>query len=578
MNFSHDYILKHKSYIDNRIRTIAGEDDAEPEKSVPVYDVIAYLIHNRKPEKSCLSKEAMTALEELKELQSRWDTLYWGDMPGYIYLELQKKADKNCKGQYFTPPYIVDYIVREALTPWKKGMKILDPACGSGQFLLSALRKICEICDVPVKSSEGVKLLESCIAGFDIDDTAIEIACYNLADVTGADLSDINIVKKDFLIRDELLNDKKTAAEQFEFILGNPPWGSGFSKEEKRYFQRNYLSSRSGVNSFTLFIERGFDYLSKGGRLAYLVPESLLNIKAHRSSRELILGSSLIEMIVSWGEMFKKVFAPSVSIMLKESSDPGGMSSNIVKIRSGREEPGTETLVPQESFRGGYESIFNINYSKRAVSIIDSIDSLDSVYLKDRARFVLGIVTGGNKKHLSESKSLEHPDPIIVGSDISGYRINFSGHHFKYDPEVLQQVAPRELYLSPEKIVYRFIGKKLTFALDRNSYYTLNNVNSFIPYLETHSPELLLAVLNSRVIQYYYENNFFTVKVLRGNIERLPIKNFTKADAEKIEPLVRNLMESDTPSPDERENIEDIIFHAYGIKDREAAMISDSMN
>jgi hypothetical protein len=201
--------------------------------------------------------------------------------------------------------------------------------------------------------------------------------------------------------------------------------------------------------------------------------------------------------------------------------------------------------------------------------------------LPERPRSVyLGIVTGDNGRFVHEGMAEEHPDPIITGSDVSQYHISFSNHYFAYNQQELQQVAPRHLYLSQEKIVYKFIGRHLTFALDRRGYYSLNNVNGFIPdpeYLETINIESLLSILNSDVMQYYYEKNFFTLKVLRGNLEKLPIRSISSESQRKLKTCTEILMSQPDPASDyamrQRENIEDIIFYEYGIKERDAYRI-----
>jgi len=187
------------------------------------------------------------------------------------------------------------------------------------------------------------------------------------------------------------------------------------------------------------------------------------------------------------------------------------------------------------------------------------------------AQFFLGIVTGSNEQHLFRNQEQCAPDPIIIGKDIEKYRINFSGHYFKYDNSALQQVAPKYFYKTKNKIVYKFIGKKLTFAIDPKGYYTLNNVNGFIPDTENLSAEYLLALLNSQAIQYYYEKSFFTVKVLRGNLEKLPLIMVPKADMKTVSKLASEASTSDSPTSIAQysQQIDDIFFSAYKISDRE---------
>ena len=91
-------------------------------------------------------------------------------------------------------------------------------------------------------------------------------------------------------------------------------------------------------------------------------------------------------------------------------------------------------------------------------------------------------------------------EPIITGKDLSQYIIRQHSNYFKFDPENLQQVAPGHLYKTPDKILYKFIGKKLTFAIDRHGHYSLNNVNGIILLDKEQNTESTLSILNSRFL------------------------------------------------------------------------------
>lgn len=87
-------------------------------------------------------------------------------------------------------------------------------------------------------------------------------------------------------------------------------------------------------------------------------------------------------------------------------------------------------------------------------------------YLKNNAEFGLGIVTGNNKEFISDTKDTKKTMmPILKGTDISRYNIKAPSNYIEFVPAKLQQCAPLSKYQS-EKIVYRFINKRLTFALD----------------------------------------------------------------------------------------------------------------
>jgi site-specific DNA-methyltransferase (adenine-specific) len=87
-----------------------------------------------------------------------------------------------------------------------------------------------------------------------------------------------------------------------------------------------------------------------------------------------------------------------------------------------------------------------------------------------------------------------------------------------------QQVAPKELYEAPEKLIYRFISSKLVFYHDTNQSMILNSANLVIPdEAFPVSMKVLARYLSSDFMNWVYGKIFSTHKVLRSDIERLPI-------------------------------------------------------
>ena len=517
------------------------------------------------------------SLRRLHECVSSWDIFENGDIAGYIYQLIMPSIEKKKRGQFFTPDDTVGCLVDSALkgTINLRDMRILDPACGSGQFLLSAFRRL-----LSFYQSQGTPDHEAVyhivtrnLYGSDTDPVAIMIARYNLSRLSGVPEDRIDHVSCfDFLTTDTLFESFSLNMELFDAIIGNPPWGSKFDASQKKYFRKIYESAKSGVNSFTLFMEKSLELLKESGRISFLIPEAYLNIKAHSRSRLLYLNSTKINEIQICGEQFRNVYAPSIIFIAEKCACENVRNANKVKILAGQQSgDASSTYIQQKAYYSTFQNIFNIHYTPKSASVIDTIRSGGDLYLENNATFFLGIVTGDNEAHLSTTCTAAHPHPIVIGKDISPFRISFSGHYFNYEPEKLQQVAPQQFYKTENKILYKFIGKKLTFAMDYDGLYTLNNVNGFIPDLEACTPEYLTALFNSSVMQYYYDKTFFTVKVLRGNLEKLPIRTASQRDMKKISSLAHSLSQpgSESDMARTRETLNDMFFSIYNIKDRD---------
>ncbi len=578
------YIKKHQKYIDYRLNIISDYVSNEStEIYLSLHTVINYFITPSAGQEGAAEIVGpIDALAEIKALTDNWDILNDGDIFGYIYQYLQNQDSKKKKGQFFTPPEVVHYIVHSLIDkmPSPDKATFLDPACGSGQFLITLFHAL-----IDFHKSRGLtqpesakKIIHEQITGFDIDPIAVFITKENLSRISGLSREEINIHQKDFLFQQDLLTKSKPETDrQWDAVLGNPPWGSSLAKEQKKYALQHYTSAGSGINTFTLFIEQALDYVTPSGLISFLIPEAYLNIKAHRTSRELILSHCCINEITIWGEQFKGVFAPSVSLMVTRTDTSAERKKNIVKIfNSQLISTNSAVVIPQNAYYSTHENIFNIHYTRKCINVLSSIEDQDCFYLKEKSRFYLGIVTGNNDRFISNIQSDEYPDPILTGKDIEQYSIKFNNNYFKYSKENLQQVAPQHLYKINNKILYKFIGKRLTFVHDTRGYYSLNNINGLITDQDIMDNETLVSILNSDLMQYYYENSFFTLKVLKRNLEKLPIKPIRKNSQVKLKKLIEDISETHGESRKKaRANIEDIIFNEYNIKDKEAYIISN---
>lgn len=573
-------IHSHKKLIDRRLAYISSFLVSMNEQ-VPhfIQEIIFFLM---KPNETFLSslpedEDLVSALVELKRLISKWNFIEEGDIIGYIYQSLKNRMHKKSIGQYFTPPDIIDSVIIQSLQYIQKSeINVLDPACGSGNFL-AHLHTMSNASSSKKHTKSSEKRIH--IYGCDIDQLAVDIAHYNMVQLTQNTTICHNIVQCDFLSCNSLpFNNCDNNQQFFDLIIGNPPWKSKFNKREKTIYKQAFLSAQSGINTFSMFIEQSMRHLRHGGLIAFLLPESLLNIKAHASIRKFILDNFLIRNITVYGDVFKGVFAPSIFIILQYENDIQKRKSHIIHINNRKENnPDENTLIPQSYYLSSPDYVFNIHYSRKAIMLLSQIENNECIYLKDRVLFFLGIVTGNNTKYLSKTQNSYYTEPIIIGQDLSQYSLHFSNNYLHYTEE-LQQVAPKQYYTTKNKILYKFIGRRLTFSLDTEGYFSLNNVNGIILNDSSMNIETVISLLNSWIVQYYYDKMFFTVKVLRGNLERLPLKIIKSSNQKKISDIFYRMIHDESSSMKKREyreTIEDIILSEYQISDQNAYQLND---
>ena len=220
------------------------------------------------------------------------------DVKGVAFETFLKETFRGPLGQFFTPREVVEFMV-ELVEP-RKYERVLDPAVGSGGFLLKSFEKIEE----EVIQTEGLetrdeaiqKIAENQILGIDANPRIARVCKMNMI-MHG--ISHEGIFKYDSL-RD--LNEIGIQDGTFDVILTNPPFGM---KERKQEILENYNlgKSRGGVrnsqNSEVLFLEKCLKLLQPGGRLAIVLPDGVLTNTSLKYVRDYIKEKAIIRAVTS---------------------------------------------------------------------------------------------------------------------------------------------------------------------------------------------------------------------------------------------------------------------------------------
>jgi len=194
-------------------------------------------------------------------------------------------------GMFRTPRHIIDFIVK-VIDP-KKNETILDPACGTAGFLISAYKHILKAHDgldnktgkttdkeKQLAPEEKVRLMNN-ISGYDISDEMVKLALVNMY-LHGS------IEPKIFTY--DTLGDEKRWDEQFDVIMANPPFMSpkGGVRPHKRF---SIQANRAEV----LFVDYIMEHLSLKGRAGIIVPEGIITKpdKAYKALRKKLVEDGL---------------------------------------------------------------------------------------------------------------------------------------------------------------------------------------------------------------------------------------------------------------------------------------------
>ena len=280
--------------------------------------------------------------------------------------------------------------------------------------------------------------------------------------------------------------------------------------------------------------------MRQGGQLSFILPESILNIKTHADIRELVLTDTTIMNISLLGRQFTGVFTPVIRLdILKETA------SSLCEIAIERN--GKISHIKQERFKGNSQFTFDVATElPEQEALLNKIYAIEHLTLAKNAEWALGIVTGDNKKYVLDD-TVEGAEAVFRGSDVFQYSLGEPKSFIIFTPEIFQQVAPERFFRKPEKLIYKFISKKLVFAYDNCQQLTLNSANILIPAIPNMGIKTVLAFLNSIVFQYLFEKKFATHKVLRGDLEKLPFPIIDADTQAIIECLVEDAITTQKP-------------------------------
>jgi len=222
-----------------------------------------------------------------------------GDAYEYLLSILGSQGDL---GQFRTPRHIIDFVV-DIINP-SKNETILDPACGTAGFLISAYKKILSKSTSKktgdlLHFDEKNQILKN-IVGYDIEPSMVKIAEMNMF-LHGCDNPDIN--EYDTLTMDEKWNDK------FDIILANPPFmtPTGGIKPHNRF-------SVPATRAELLFVDYIFEHMNRQGRGAVIVPDGVVSnsgkgSKSYVNLRKLIVDSGSVYCVVSLHPFIFKPYA-----------------------------------------------------------------------------------------------------------------------------------------------------------------------------------------------------------------------------------------------------------------------------
>ena len=230
------------------------------------------------------------------------------DTKGVAFEQFMEDFFKGKSGQYFTPREIVSFAVK--MMDIKNDDLVLDPACGSGGFLLHALDEVRNQAEEYYEGDDAEKyrfwhdFAQNNLFGIEINDSIARVAKMNMII---HDDGHTNVIGFDALEDVGKMTEKNRGFEKnrFDVIVTNPPFGANVKRSEHPYLEKfalgqNGKKSRDNQKTEILFIERCIDFLKPGtGQMAIVLPDGILTNSSLQYVRDFIMERAQILAVVS---------------------------------------------------------------------------------------------------------------------------------------------------------------------------------------------------------------------------------------------------------------------------------------
>lgn len=447
----------------------------------------------------------------------------------------------------------------QAYKDWLFNLKIIDPACGSGAFLNQALNFLIEehkqIDDIIAElTGETMRLfdtdkaiLENNLYGVDINEESVEIAKLSLWLRTAQKDRKLSNLNSNIKCGNSLIDDLEVAGDKafdwnvefkeimdnggFDVVVGNPPYvpTEYIPANDKVFLEKRYKSAFGRINLYPVFYEKGIEVLNNRGLLGYITPYTILKNQYYIEARKYILKkTSLINIIDFKGiTVFEDAAVDSIIILLKKEQNINNTYSQIFDIKDFINNDFKILEIKQDEILNTED--FSLFKSPNE-DLIGRI-SKNTIPLKQIVNFNQGIITGSNKKFITEVQN-EQTKKVITGSDFNRYSLSNSNQYIVYDIERLHRPRKKEIFEVDKKILLRQTGAYPICSIDLEKHYTLDTVHNGIIINEEFNIKFLISLLNSKLIRFLYENQinetgkvFAQVKIIYVN--PLPIKEIS---------------------------------------------------
>lgn len=468
----------------------------------------------------------------------------------------------------------MDIDIRKIILERFTSIKVLDPSCGSGIFLLTIAENLFNLFKIlqPEYHKDDLRrlIINNNIYGVEIDHSALLISKLRILDWYVRDLEiesdkeikialiekqlnkickylnlEFNLCNQDFLLGFRL--------KDFNIIVGNPPYVENKKIKDINYKKRlNEFKTAFGLYDLSiLFVEKSLDILNaQFGYLSFLITNKFLAADYGKKIRKkIITESQILEIIdISSLSLFRRTATYPVIISLSKKTTNSDTLIKIINSKSENKNLNLEKMetikISQNSFKNYPAYVIPITSDLKLVNhICSKYEKMSSIF-KDLIIVYrpFGFINWAKNIDFIQNECKSKRDLLILGTgNVGKYYIKFEKEiriakrkfklsYFPYDPN-LDEIWTR---ISSEKLLVREIAKEITAVYDPGIYSNFTGIYSIlIPSLTTHQYFSLLTILNSEIMNTVFNSLYGTLHLAGGYLryngsflKRLPLPSF----------------------------------------------------
>lgn len=376
--------------------------------------------------------------------------------------------------------------------------------------------------------------------------------------------------------------------DDFDVVIGNPPYIRPHHLDEKTKKQlwSNYSTYEKKADIYVCFIEKALKLVGKYGVVSFIVSDGWLRLDSFEKTRNYILQTANVDRIVDFTtDVFDSATVKTCIVLFTKGISAGHQILTAVISDTVNLNRIIYTGIYQSVYHTTYKNVFDLSVDIDGTNLKHKLER-EAVKLGDKFLLSFGLKTGDDEKFLTFNPAISKScKKLVRGADINRWSICFNGEYVIYEPLVMRmnkktaRPGSSDRFEQP-KVLVRDTGGGLMATFDNDCYYVKDVI---IVEDEQRNEDLLKALsalLNSKVLRWFYESTFPTLHVQRDELASLPLPQFmfdvnVQAD---IVIIVNNILSDKKEDPQadtsELENkIDFLVYKIYGLSYDEVLVV-----